>query len=105
MGFGGGQSEILGCHDGYQCGVMVLWVDLGSWGSKSRFSLDAEKTMGTMDFVGKMNLGSWGSRSRFSLDAEKMMGTMDFDGKMNLTWVRENDGIGALDWSGRGRFA
>ena len=74
-------------------------------GSKSRFSLDAEKTMGTMVFVGKMNLGSWGSRSRFSLDAEKMMGTMDFDGKMNSTWVRENDGIGASDRSGRGRFA
>ena len=56
---------------------MVLWVDLGSWGSKSRFSLDAEKMMGIMDFVGKMN----------------------------LTWVRENDGVGAPDRSGRGRFA
>ena len=77
MGFGGGWSEILGCHGGHQRGVVVLWVDLGSWAS----------------------------RSRFSLDAEKMMGTMDFVGKMNSTWVRENDGIGALDRSGRGRFA
>ena len=56
---------------------MVLWVDLGSWGSRSRFSLDVEKRMGTMDFVGKMN----------------------------STWVRENDGVGASDRSGRGRFA
>ena len=24
-------------------------MDLGSWGSRSRFFLDAEKTMGTMD--------------------------------------------------------
>ena len=77
MGFGGGRSEILGCHGGHQRGVVVLWVDLGSWGSRSRFSLDAEKTMGTMDFVGKTN----------------------------STWVRENDGVGAPDRSGRGRFA
>ena len=31
LGFGGGQSKILGCHGGHQCGVVVLWVDLGSW--------------------------------------------------------------------------
>ena len=77
MGFGGGRSKILGCHSGYQRGIVVLWVDLGSWGNRSRFSLDAEKTMGTMDFVGKMN----------------------------STWVRKNDGVGAPDQSGRGRFA
>ena len=77
MGFGGGRSEILGCHGEHQCGVVVLWVDLGLWGNRSRLSLDAEKTMGTMDFVGKMK----------------------------STWVRENDGAGASDRSGRGRFA
>ena len=32
LGFGGGRFEILGCHGGHQRGVMVLWVDLGSWG-------------------------------------------------------------------------
>ena len=31
LGFGGGRSEILGCHGGHQHGVVVLWVDLGSW--------------------------------------------------------------------------
>ena len=31
LGFGGGRSEILGCHSGHQLGVVVLWVDLGSW--------------------------------------------------------------------------
>ena len=77
MGFGGGRFEILGCHGGHQRGVVMLWVDLASWGSKSRFSLDVEKRMGTMDFVGKMN----------------------------STWVRENDGVGASDQSGRGCFA
>ena len=77
MGFGGGRFEILGCHDEHQRGVVVLWVDLGLWGSRSRFSLDAEKTMGIMDFVGKMN----------------------------STRVRENDGVGAPNRSGRGRFA
>ena len=32
LGFGGGRSKILGGHGGHQHGVMVLWVDLGSWG-------------------------------------------------------------------------
>ena len=32
LGFGGGRFEILGCHGGHQRGVVVLWVDLGSWG-------------------------------------------------------------------------
>ena len=32
LGFGGGRSEFLGCHGGHQRGVVVLWVDLGSWG-------------------------------------------------------------------------
>ena len=32
LGFGGGRSEILGSHGGHQRGVVVLWVDLGSWG-------------------------------------------------------------------------
>ena len=32
-GFGSfdGRFEILGCHDEHQRGVVVLWVDLGSW--------------------------------------------------------------------------
>ena len=36
----------------------------------------------------------------FSLNAEKTTGTVDFVGKMNLIWVRENDGVGAPDRSG-----
>ena len=31
LGFSGGRFEILGCHGGHQRGVVVLWVDLGSW--------------------------------------------------------------------------